>query len=660
MVERQSLTNTSPNVPAEFDDVAYSREVLLLETGHADGLSEQNLLKNDQNLGVVSIAISSTVDSDKNSVSVHVRTVSSTSKNSSSTGLTSHSSNDHLSSEDLEEACTVRRKKEVMARMDALPSRQEDLVETKNLDIPLVTSCQSNPTSKTLQHKRSYQQIKDRIRIKVFMPRQKNPRQKTVISCMRCRESFQEPVYIHSLPCQHNFCTKCLQSLIMKTATSNDGIEAPPQCCSQMIPGSLIAAVLKADEQNKYLHSVISYQDRLKSHLLCPNLDCSRLISEYYATDPQCPLEAVCERCSYRVCSSCMGTSHFLGENCPLVWAHNTVLYLRRKKLAKDNNKPMETTHKPIDDERSSFENENNHSQAVEIPYHSETHNVDPSVFENKRLRENSSESKIFINPDHNQEANMGFTEDIVEEKIKNLERVDTQCVEISILRAQQVNERDRFRAFERKMKWYMATRHGKERIKAQKIFEKRIAKLKECHEKAFIRLEDIQVEAEYEMISKFQHLERNVRNRLRHMESYCDAVGRDPDDPSNVRVVTEKDLRQLGQQYNLRDSMRHVHQSKIKVLRDKQAKQLERLLSQQERELEVLLNKREELTQAEQRFKKEKDGLAELFAKRKAALIQKWRLEEQAEIQRLKEEKKFESTSISPPIEWPDQDLDS
>ncbi|TQS38807.1 hypothetical protein Golomagni_00678 [Golovinomyces magnicellulatus] len=660
MVERQSLTDTSQLVPAEFDDVAYSREVLLLETGHTDGLSELNLLKNDQNLGTVSMENLPTIDSDKNSVSIHVRTVSSTSKNSSSTGLTSHSSNDHLSNEDIEEVCTVRRKNEVMARMDVMPSRQEDLVETKNFDIPLVTPCQSNPTSKTLRHKRSYQQIKDRIRIKVFMPRQKNPRQKTVISCTRCRESFQDLIYIHSLPCQHNFCTKCLQTLIMKTATSDDGIETPPQCCSKMIPGSLIAEVLKVDEQIKYLHCVMSYQDRLKSHLLCPNLDCSRLISEYYATDPQCPLEAVCERCSYRVCSTCLGTSHFLGEICPLVWAHNTVLYLSKKKLAQNNIKSAETTHKSIEGERSSFDNEKTHCQALEIPYHSETHHLESSAFENKRVQEISSESKIFINPDHHQETYLGFTDSIERENIENLETADAHSVEISILRAQQVNERDRFRAFERKMKWYMATRHGKERVKAQKKFEKRIAKMKDCHEKAITRLEDIQVEAEYEMISKFEHLERNVLNRLRHMESYCDAVGRDPDDPSIVRVVTEKDLRQLGQQYNLRDSMHHVHQSKIKVLRDKQAKQLERLLLQQEREFEVLLNKREELTQAEQRFKKEKDGLAELFAKRKAALIKKWRLEEKAEILRLNEEKKVESTSISPPIEWPDQDLDS
>lgn len=66
-------------------------------------------------------------------------------------------------------------------------------------------------------------------------------------------------------------------------------------------------------------------------------------------------------------------------------------------------------------------------------------------------------------------------------------------------------------------------------------------------------------------------------------MEAYCDGLGRNPSSHHMPpRVVTEQNLRDLGHQYNLRDNMERQHQSKINMMRDRQANRMEELLQRQ------------------------------------------------------------------------------
>ncbi len=121
---------------------------------------------------------------------------------------------------------------------------------------------------------------------------------------------------------------------------------------------------------------------------------------------------------------------------------------------------------------------------------------------------------------------------------------------------------------------------------------------------------------------------ERSVRIRLRHMEAYCDGLGRRPDGAGPQRVVTERDLRELGQQYNVRDGMARLHQARINVMRDQQAKRMEELLARHEAELRKLRDKHDEdLEDLAAEFAHDQDALSRVFADRKAKLQRRWEL---------------------------------
>jgi hypothetical protein len=141
---------------------------------------------------------------------------------------------------------------------------------------------------------------------------------------------------------------------------------------------------------------------------------------------------------------------------------------------------------------------------------------------------------------------------------------------------------------------------------------------------------------------------------RLRHMEAYCDGLN-----SGNInipgRVVTERDLRELGQQYNLRDDMERMHQSRINVLREKQSKQLDDLTIRQEDEYEKLDQRlRVEAEGLETRFAKEESTFQSIFLKRRKILYKRWTLMEEI-TRKLLEHNDCVTYGPLPTMEWPD-----
>lgn len=159
--------------------------------------------------------------------------------------------------------------------------------------------------------------------------------------------------------------------------------------------------------------------------------------------------------------------------------------------------------------------------------------------------------------------------------------------------------------------------------------------KMKEKHAKSISQLEDRQVAAEMDLRNTLEASARSVNIRLKHMEAYCDGLGRNsgsssPDSASMQpqRVVTERDLRELGQQYNIRDGMERSHQAKINVMRDRQAKRMEELIDRQETEYENFLNQnRNELDELAAQAAHEEEVLASTFSSRRAKLVRRWEL---------------------------------
>jgi hypothetical protein len=198
-------------------------------------------------------------------------------------------------------------------------------------------------------------------------------------------------------------------------------------------------------------------------------------------------------------------------------------------------------------------------------------------------------------------------------------------------LRREQEQELARFRVFERKTKWVQWSRHSQKKLALVDRFSDQTEKMKERHAKTVQHLEDRQLAAEMELRTTLEQSERSVRIRLKHMEAYCESLGRsgdgNPEHPQ--RVVTERDLRELGQQYNLRDGMERLHQAKINVMRDRQAKRMEELLERQELEMQKLQDKREEdLEDLAAEFAHDEDALSRVFQDRKTKMLKRWELE--------------------------------
>ncbi|KAF4612605.1 hypothetical protein G7Y89_g15574 [Cudoniella acicularis] len=238
-------------------------------------------------------------------------------------------------------------------------------------------------------------------------------------------------------------------------------------------------------------------------------------------------------------------------------------------------------------------------------------------------------------------------------------EKRTRQCRELNALRSHQINERDRFISFERKMKWMMWTRHGQAKLDMLDRYGELLNKMKERHIKTAAHLEDRQVAAEMELRASHKQAKRSVQIRLRHMEAYCDGLGRSASGANPARVVTERDLRELGQQYNLRDDLERLHQSRVNVMREKQAKQMEQLLSRQESELEKLAAKQEEELEAlEESFVTEEDGFFSLFQQRRSRLRRRWNIYEEIMRKNLEANKNVKFAPMTP-VEWQNEESD-
>lgn len=174
-------------------------------------------------------------------------------------------------------------------------------------------------------------------------------------------------------------------------------------------------------------------------------------------------------------------------------------------------------------------------------------------------------------------------------------------------------------------------------------------------HERANA-LEDRHVSAEMELRQGLAQEHKACLIRLRHMEQYCNTSNTNNNDRDcfPTRKVTERDLRELSQQYDIRDDMDRMHQARINVMRDKQARQLEALEKRQQEELEDLMNRQEtELDALENSFAADESEFQRSFGQRKERLTKKWAAEEETMRTRLSNETGNEFGPL-PSIMWP------
>ena len=196
-----------------------------------------------------------------------------------------------------------------------------------------------------------------------------------------------------------------------------------------------------------------------------------------------------------------------------------------------------------------------------------------------------------------------------------------------------------------------MRTSHLQAKRDALTSYKSRQAALENAHAEALTSLEHRQLSAEVDLRKGLEVEKKACDTKLKHMQAYCNPRNQVAGMPR--REVTKADYQQLEQQYHLRNTMDNLHASKINVLREKQAKQLERVAGKQEAELDRIENEFDkENLNLDMQFRSEESALKEEFAARRRRLVRRWNLAEAIERRKLEIET-GDDYGRMPSIEW-------
>ncbi|KAM5366029.1 hypothetical protein ACJZ2D_010707 [Fusarium nematophilum] len=412
-----------------------------------------------------------------------------------------------------------------------------------------------------------------------------------------------------------------------------DESSMPPRCCAHPLSGSVIKGLLNRDAQQEFLKAIIQYSTPWQARIFCPNPSCGEFIPPHHKLDPKYPFNVTCRKCNTRACLMCKRNAHPTGKDCPEDWELDQVLKMgdkagwRRCYKCRNLVELVEgCTHMTcrckaqfcyicggVWDANIGCPNYCNGEEEMD-----------------RRRREEEVQLAEYEEEKAAQEAAAAAAS---AERLEAEERTRNKD-DFSNLAEMQQQEMKRFLEFAEQGKEHMRARYAEQKQAMVERHAEQEENMKERHAKAVSHLEDRQVAAEMDLRSTLEASERSVKIRLKHMEAYCDGLGRSPD-PSNSsssslphRVVTERDLRELGQQYNIRDGMERSHQAKINVMRDRQAKRMEELIDRQEMEYEKFLERNhDELEDLAAQAAHDEETLANTFGARKAKLMRRWEL---------------------------------
>ncbi|KAI2632757.1 hypothetical protein GGS21DRAFT_539742 [Xylaria nigripes] len=579
----------------------------------------------------------------------HMRADSSGSRASASTALTSHSSNNcHV-------YCTGKLLSRGLSRRLTF-ARYDSYLSNIKLNLgeprfPALPPVETTPSLFSVATRKGYKTLRHSISLVRAGRESAQSSERLIISCSACREDLKPDQAFRKLPCGHNYCLACLRIMINQATVEE--IKMPPRCCTQPMPSATVKSILSREEQTGFLKAVVQFSTPWEARVFCSNPSCGEFIPPRTKVEPKHPFEVVCRQCRTHVCVTCKRDAHPLGQDCPEDRELDAVLKIG---------------------EKSGWRRCYKCRTLVELTQGC-THMTcrcraqfcyicgsiwDPLVgcpnfcngdeeLERRRLEEEARIAAIEAEEAVKQEA-------AVKEAAEQLEAEERarKCDKIVALRAEHAKEMERFGTFEQKSKWLLWTRHAQQKLALVEKNSAAIERMMERHVKTSTNLEDRQVAAEMELRSTLEQSERNVRVRLKYMEAYCEGLGHNPDSDMPSRVVTEKDLRELGQQYNLEKNMQQLHQAKINVLRDRQAKALEQLLERQQYEVEKLTEKNaKEVENLESTFADEEEVLALVFSARQSILETRWSLEMEIMRKELEAEHGVRY-ALLPPLEWP------
>ncbi|KAF4983624.1 hypothetical protein FDECE_17262 [Fusarium decemcellulare] len=629
----QNGADASPDATApELSDLDYFITVLQLPHGRTEAQIEDDLISKANALGISTAPVADkriTSSVESASTVYNARTFSMLSGGSTSTALTTHSSlfgpptpDPALSSARQSKDLSFAQYDRYLTIIDPHHNHPKFLKQLPPASSPTTQSIFSGKTNK-----RSLFSVKSGFKIRWRKKATPQPLE-VLMTCVCCRADFKSASSLHSITCGHTYCADCLRSLIH--AAMADESSMPPRCCAQPLPGSIIKDLLARDAQQEFLKSIIQYSTPWQARIFCPNPSCGEFIPPHHRLDPKYPFNVTCRKCNTRVCLMCKRNAHPTGKDCPEDWELDQVLKMgdkagwRRCYKCRNLVELVEgCTHMTCRCK----------AQFCYICGGVWDANIGCPNYcngEEEMERRRKEEEVQLIEYEAEKAAQEAAAAAASAERLEAEERTRNKD-DFSNLAEMQQEDMKRFLEFAAQGKEHMKTRYAEKKQATVERHADQEEKMKERHAKAIAHLEDRQVAAEMDLRATLEASERSVKIRLRHMEAYCDGLGRNPNTSTTSlpqRVVTERDLRELGQQYNIRDGMERSHQAKINVMRDRQAKRMEELIDRQEIEYEKFLERcRDELEDLATQATHDEETLAGTFAARKSKLVRRWEL---------------------------------
>ncbi|KAK2751431.1 hypothetical protein FQN55_000705 [Onygenales sp. PD_40] len=165
-------------------------------------------------------------------------------------------------------------------------------------------------------------------------------------------------------------------------------------------------------------------------------------------------------------------------------------------------------------------------------------------------------------------------------------------CAQIQQLRSVHQAQRDRFLAFKTKTLESLCNRHNEVKARRKSEYEEIEKNINEQNIQEASRLEEIQLNAELDLVDDLQRERQRLEICIRHMEGYFNTPSPfSPTDDAKAspqaqhqRQFTQKERNHLQQKYRERDQMDTLHASRIKVLRDIQERKYLEVMSKLEK----------------------------------------------------------------------------
>ncbi|KAL6917793.1 hypothetical protein FSHL1_009223 [Fusarium sambucinum] len=625
-------TNTGATAP-ELNDLDYFVNVLQLQDGRTENQIEDALVSKANALGISSAPVAdkrNTSSVESASTAYNARTFSMLSGGSTSTALTAHSSLFGPPTPDPAPSSGRQSKELSFGQYDRYLSVIDPHHNHPKATMQSLSPANPPPSIFSGKTKRSLFSVKSSFKLRW---KKRSPQAiQVVLTCVSCRADYKSSKSLHSVSCGHTYCDNCLRSLIH--AAMSDESSMPPRCCAQPLPGSVIRDLLSRDAQQEFLKAIVQYSTPWQARIFCSNPSCGEFIPPRQKLDPKYPSNVTCRKCNTKVCLMCKHNAHPTGKDCPEDWELDQVIKTGDKAGWKRCYKCQSLVPQKKGSSRMTCKCKAQFCYTCGGVWDS-TSGCPNSCGQEEEIERRRREEQVQLAEYEEEKVMQESAAAAASAERLEAERRTHNNGDFSDIAKTQNQEMARFLTFSEEGREHMRSRFVEEKKAMLLRHVEDEKKMKERHAKSISQLEDRQVAAEMDLRNTLEASARSVNIRLKHMEAYCDGLGRSsgsssPDSASTQpqRVVTERDLRELGQQYNIRDGMERSHQAKINVMRDRQARRMEELIDRQETEHENLLNQtRNELDELAAQAAHEEEMLASTFSSRKAKLVRRWEL---------------------------------